>query len=84
MPYLWQSIMTDHIDTRRKIKGIAKIESFNELIEMAVLTDADKQMLRMHYIDGRDFRFIGDELGYSESTIKKRHKKALQKLSKIL
>ena len=76
--------MSDHIDTRRKVKRIATISSFNELIEQIVLTEEDKQMMRMHYIEGKDFRYIGDMLGYSESTIKKRHKRALQKLSKIL
>jgi RNA polymerase sigma factor (sigma-70 family) len=76
--------MTKHIETRRKIKDIASVSSFNELIEAATLTDDDKRILKMHYLSGYDFRMIGDALGYSESTIKRRHKKALTKIGKIL
>ena len=76
--------MSKHIDTRRKIKDIADVSSFKELINSATLTEEDKTMLQMHYIAGYDFRMIGDALGYSESTIKRRHKKALAKIAQIL
>lgn len=76
--------MSEHIDTRNKIKDIASISSFNSLLEASTLSDEDKEILSMHYLKGKDFRYIGDMLGYSESTIKRRHKKALTKLSKIL
>lgn len=43
----------------------------------------DKEILRLHYLKGKDFRYIGDTLGYAEVTIKKRHAKALAKLNKL-
>lgn len=73
-----------HIETRNKVKDIAEIKTFNDLLDTCVLTDEDKELLRLHYLQEKDFRYIGDILGYSESTIKKRHKKALQKLNRIL
>lgn len=76
--------MTKHIDTRRRIQGIADISSFTELLDKTTLSDEDKNLLKLHYIQGKDFRYIGDMLGYSESTIKRRHKKALVKISKLL
>ena len=76
--------MSEHIDTRNKIKEIADLSSFYSLIDNAVLSDTDKQILELHYIKEKDFRYIGDILGYSESTIKKRHKKILAKLSRLL
>jgi len=75
---------SEHIKTRHKIEQIPDISSFNGLLDMCTLTDEDKELLKLHYLQGKDFRYIGDILGFSESTIKKRHKKALQKLSKIL
>ena len=84
MPNLWKTAMSEHIETRRKIKGIASVSSFYSLIDNTVLTSTEKQILILHYIDGKDFRFIGDTLGYSESTIKKKHRKILAKLSKVL
>ena len=76
--------MREHIDTRKKLRGIASVSSFYSLINSATLSQTDKQLLILHYIDGKDFRFIGDTLGYSESTIKKKHRKILAKLSKVL
>lgn len=75
---------SEHIKTRQKIQDIAEITSFNELLDACTLADDDKELLRMHYLQGKDFRYIGDMLGFAESTVKKRHRKALQKLSKIL
>ena len=79
-----EKTMTTHIETRKKIQSIADISSFTQLLEQTTLSDIDKQLLSLHYLQDKDFRFIGDMLGYPESTIKRRHKKALQKISKIL
>lgn len=75
---------TEHVKTRKRIKDIASISTFNDLLEASTLSAEDKEVLKMHYLEDKDFRFIGDTLGLSEQTIKYRHKKALQKLSKLL
>lgn len=75
--------MSEHIDTQRKIQDISSVKTFEELLENCILTDEDKMLMRLHYLNGKDFRFIGDSLGFSESTIKRRHKKILQKLNKM-
>lgn len=75
--------MSEHIDTRRKIQDISSVKTFEELLENCILTDEDKTLMRLHYLNGKDFRFIGDLLGFSESIIKRRHKKILQKLNKM-
>lgn len=76
--------MTEHIKNRNKLKAISELKRFDDLLEMSTLTPKDKQMLRMHYLDGKDFRYIGDMLGYSESAIKKIHKRAITKLANLL
>ena len=76
--------MSKHIDTRNKIKGIADISSFTDLLNKSTMSDEDKLRLKLHYLQGKDFRYIGDMLGYSESTIKQRHRRILKKLSDLL
>lgn len=76
--------MSKHIETRKKIAEIAEVDSFYDLINKATLSTDDKQILVLHYINGYDLRFIADRLGYSESTIKRRHRKALVKIAKLL
>ena len=76
--------MTKHIKTRKVLKDIATIDTFNEIVDASTLSNEDKQILREHYLHGKNFAYIADELGYAEITIIKRHKKILQKLSTIL
>lgn len=75
--------MSEHIETRRKLKDIPDLVGFDELLERSTLSEEDKLMLRLHYLEDKDFRYIGDTLGYAETTVKKRHRKALLKLNKL-
>ena len=75
--------MSENVETRKKLKGIASITAFDTLLEESTLSELDKQILRLHYLEEKDFRYIGDILGYAEITIKKRHLKALKKLSEL-
>lgn len=76
--------MTPHIETRRRLKDISLVSDFEQLLSLCTVSDEDKEILRLHYLHGKDFCFIGDALGYSERTIKARHKRALRKLSDAL
>jgi RNA polymerase sigma factor (sigma-70 family) len=76
--------VTDHIKTRRKLKAISKITTFEGLLEQSTLSDTDKEILRLHYLKEKDFRYIGDMLGFSEAAVKVRHKKALKKLGSLI
>lgn len=76
--------MTSHIQTRAKLKEICLVTAFEDLLDLCTLSDIDKEILRLHYLKEKDFRFIGDALGFSESAIKQRHRKALKKLGHII
>ena len=70
-------------ETRNRLKKIPDIVSFDDLLEKSTLSDLDKEILRLHYLKEKDFRYIGDVLGYAEVTIKKRHVKALSKIQSL-
>jgi len=72
-----------HIETRKRLKSIPQVSRFDDLLDQCTLSDEDKEILRLHYIQNKDFRYIGDMLGYAEVTIKKRHAKALAKLTTL-
>ena len=76
--------MSEHIETKKRLKEIPNISTFDGLLDQSTLDDIDKTILRLHYLKHRDFRFIGEVLGFAEVTIKKRHRKALSKLTKLL
>ena len=71
---------SQHIETRRKLQAVSLVADFEHILSACTIDDEDKEILRLHYIKGKDFRYIGDVLGYSERTIKARHKRALEKL----
>lgn len=75
--------MSVSIETRKRLKNIPSIVTFDELLEQSTLSDIDKEILRLHYLKEKDFRYIGDTLGYAEITIKKRHLKALSKIQSL-
>ena len=76
--------MTSHIETRRKLRDVSLVSDFENILSMCTLDEEDKEILRLHYLHGKDFRYIGDKIGYSERTIKARHKRALKKISSAL
>lgn len=76
--------MSEHTETRRKLKEIPRKAIFDALLEQSTLSEQDKQILRLHYLEDKNFSYIADLLGYAETTIKKRHSKALSKLNKLL
>lgn len=81
---LWEVCekMTEHIKTKRKLKE--DIKTFADIMKSPYISEEEKNLLNMIYIDKKDYRLIGDTIGISESTVKKRHKDLIKKISKIL
>lgn len=76
--------MTEHIETRNRLKEIVEIQTFSDLLNRCILSEEDRQIMELHYLRGKDLRYIADLLGYSEGTIKKKHRRILKKLKQIL
>ena len=76
--------MTEHIKTKHKIKQIGSKTTFNELIDNSMLNNVERQVMIMYYSNGNTMAYIADMLGYSEQGIVKIHKRALNKLAKML
>lgn len=76
--------LTSHIKTHNTLKDIPLVETFEALLNKSMISDEEKELMRLHYIQKKDFRFIGATLGYSEASIKAKHRKILKKLNKLL
>lgn len=73
-----------HIEARNRLKKIELIEDFESLLDMCILSDEDKTILRMVYLQHKTMDCVADELGFSGKTIKNRHKEALRKMIKAI
>lgn len=72
-----------HIETKHKLQSIGKKLDFESLLDSSTLSPEDKRILRMIYLESKSLGYVADVLGYSESTIKTRHRKSLNKLRKL-
>lgn len=54
--------MTDHIKIKHKIQAIADVRDFESLLRVSMLSDEDKELLRLYYINGKNFAFVADTL----------------------
>ena len=90
LSYMWKihaeevMYMTEHVKTRAKVKKIPRVSTFNQLLDDCMISPEEKTMMRLYYIEKKDLRYIGDQLGYTEVTMKRWHKKILQKVNKLL
>lgn len=76
--------MTNHIEACRKLQQICEVEEFEQILKQCILTEDERTILRLHYLEGKNLAYIGDVLGWSESTVKAKHRKILKKLNNFL
>lgn len=74
----------EHIETRNKLKEISTYKTFNQIMDEIILTEDERKLMKMFYMDGKSFACIADELGISEITAKRKHLKILKKIGKII
>ena len=75
--------MNEHLkNLRHKIKDVPNIKTFEDLLLNLKVSDEDKDILRAIYINNKTISYIADTLGYSEGTIKRRHKRCLRLIAK--
>lgn len=85
MESLWEveSMDKQTANTRSKLKQISSIEEFENILNGAMLSDEEKQLLELHYKEQKPLIYIADELGMSEATVKRKHRKLLMKLGRV-
>lgn len=75
--------MTDHVLTKKKLKKLTK-RQFGALVCEALLTPREREIVGMIYIQHKPLDVIADALGYSESTVRLKHRQALQKIKNVM
>lgn len=70
-----------NLETKHKIQRINSVKDFNTMLDSVILSSEEKQILQMHYIEKKPLSYIGDTLGMSDATIKRKHRKILNRLS---
>lgn len=69
---------------RKKLKQIESVRDFESIVNQTMLSEEEKCILWLHYKEQKTMTYIADELGMSESNVKKKHRKLLMKVGKIV
>lgn len=73
----------ENAKTRKSLKQIGSVRDFEDLLSQTMLSEEEKNILRLHYKDGKTMSYIADMLGLSEISVKKKHRKILLKIGKM-
>lgn len=73
-----------HMETKRKVKKITVKTQFEEMLQDAMLSEEEKQIMRLYYIEKRGFSQIAGDLGLSESCVIKKHRKILTVIASLI
>lgn len=74
--------MTKHVATKRILKS--NVDLIVKAMKNPFISEEDKNLLSLIYIDNQDFNFIADQLSVSEPTVKFRHKRLLDRISNLI
>ena len=53
-----QAVMSEHIENRRKLQGIASISTFQDILDQTILSNEEKHLIVLHYLENKDFRYL--------------------------
>lgn len=76
--------MTEHIKTKHKLQSIPTKLEFNTLLDSIVLSDKERQMMQLFYVERKDFDYIADVMGYTKSGIIRMHKRVLKRIEALI
>ena len=65
-------MLQDRLDTRHYLSSITSVDEFNSLLEACMLTDIEKRIARMRFINGWSISRIAAEVNYSERQVKRK------------
>lgn len=66
---------------KRKLKSLYRVNDFNDLLDSLMLSEDERNILELKYHKNKTISYIADTLGMSESSVKKKHTKAMEKIA---
>lgn len=71
-------------EVKERLRDIVTVSEFEELINNLMISEEEKQILRMIYKERKTISYIADTLGMTESNVRKKHSKILLKIGRML
>ena len=71
--------MSKHIEIRNALNEL-DVAQITKILNSTPLSSNDRTLMELRYLKRHDMAFIADYLGYSVSTIKRRHRVILDRI----
>ena len=68
---------------KQKLKSLCSVSDFNDLLDKLLLSEDERQILELKYHHNKTISYIADMLGMSESSVKKKHTRAMEKIARM-
>lgn len=68
---------------KRKLKSLYRVNDFNDLLDSLMLSEDERNILELKYHQNKTISYIADTLGMSESSVKKKHTRAMEKIARM-
>ena len=66
-----------------KLKSLYRVDDFNDLLDSLMLSEDERNILELKYRHNKTISYIADMLGMSESSVKKKHTRAMEKIARM-
>ena len=68
---------------KQKLKSLCSVSDFNDLLDKLLLSEDERKILELKYHHNKTISYIADMLGMSESSVKKKQAKAMEKIARM-
>lgn len=68
---------------KQKLKSLYRVDDFNDLLDSLMLSEDERNILELKYRQNKTISYIADMLGMSESSVKKKHTRAMEKIARM-
>lgn len=75
---------THYLKVKHKIQQIPSKIEFNSLLENSMLSEKEKKLMQLYYVEKKPFDYIADELGYSKAGVIKMHQRILKRIEALI
>lgn len=72
----------DKKEIKERLRNMRTISEFNEFLDKILISEEEKEIMRLIYKEKKTLTYVADTLGMSESSVKKKHSKILLKIGK--
>ena len=75
--------ITGHIKNKHKLQNLEPA-TFAKILDKIMISDKEREIMTLLYVKHKTAAYVADVVGYAESTVRLKHRKIVERLSRYL